>query len=274
MVAPSGDASRARAVTSGTDKTALDGIPWTPHKKIVYSSTASGSRDIWIMNQDGTGPKQLTSGKHNDLDPAVSPDGKYIVFGSNRTGAFNIWRMDIDGGNLQQLTSGHSDWWPNCSPDGQWVVYSSFMAGTPTLWKAPIGGGDPVPLTDKFSMLPVVSPDGEWIACLYKDLPNSPLKIAIIPFESGPPKVFDVSIHTSQPTIHWATDGRSLTYIDEHNGVPNIWRLSLVEGTRKPLTNFEKDGVFSFAWSRDGRWLACSRGDVSNDVVLINSINQ
>nr|MBA3440946.1 PD40 domain-containing protein [Pyrinomonadaceae bacterium] len=272
-VAPDGDASRAKAISSDTYEK-VSGIAWTPDNKIVYASTKSGNSDIWIMNQDGTSPKQLTDKVGNDLDPAVSSDGKYIVFGSNRTGTFNIWRMNIDGGDLQQLTNGHSDWWPNCSPDGRWVVYTSYMAGTPTLWKVPIDGGGPEQLTSKFSMLPVVSPDGQSVAYLYKDLLNSPLKIAVMPFAGGAPtKVLDVSLNTSRP-VRWAADGRSLTYVDQYNGVSNIWSLPLEEGSPKRVTNFETDRVFSFAWSRDGRWLAYSRGAVNSHVVLINSVNK
>jgi len=182
--------------------------------------------------------------------------------------------MNIDGGDLQQLTNGHSDWWPNCSPDGRWVVYTSYMAGTPTLWKVPIDGGGPEQLTSKFSMLPVVSPDGQSVAYLYKDLLNSPLKIAVMPFAGGAPtKVLDVSLNTSRP-VRWAADGRSLTYVDQYNGVSNIWSLPLEEGSPKRVTNFETDRVFSFAWSRDGRWLAYSRGAVNSHVVLINSVNK
>jgi len=36
-------------------------------------------------------------------------------------------------------------------------------------------------------------------------------------------------------------------------------------GQPKQLTHFTSDGVSHFAWSRDGRWLAMSRGNVTSD---------
>lgn len=56
-----------------------------------------------------------------------------------------------------------------------------------------IDGGDPVQLTDKLSGPPVISPDGKMIAFIYLEEASGQGKIAVIPFEGGPPtKVFDV----------------------------------------------------------------------------------
>jgi len=60
-----------------------------------------------------------------------------------------------------------------------------------------------------------------------------------------------------------------LTYIDESNGVDNIWSQPVNGGSRKALTNFKSDRISSFAWSRDGKRLAISRGPVTTDVVLL-----
>ena len=70
-----------------------------PDGRIIYASHASGNLDIWVMNQDGSGQKQLTVEAHSDLQPAVSPDGRQVTFISNRAGAFNVWRMNPDGGS-------------------------------------------------------------------------------------------------------------------------------------------------------------------------------
>jgi hypothetical protein len=44
------------------------------------------------------------------------------------------------------------------------------------------------------------------------------------------------------------------------------------EGARGQLTDFKTDRILSFDWSRDGKWLACSRGVVNSDVVLISNL--
>nr|MBA2646789.1 PD40 domain-containing protein [Pyrinomonadaceae bacterium] len=208
----------------------------------------------------------------NNIDPVVTPDGKYIVFGSNRTGTFHIWRMDADGGNPKQLTNGSNEWWPSCAPDNRFVIYTSFVAGKPTLWKVSVDGGAPVQLTDKFSMLPTVSPDGKLIACYYwNEQGTFQPKIAVVPIEGGVPvKVFDLVPDIMRP-VRWSPDGLSVTYINQKDGVSNVWGLPLGGGAPERLTDFKTERIFSFDWSPDGKQLATSRGTVSNDVVLITS---
>jgi Tol biopolymer transport system component len=267
-IAPNGDAGRATQITSGVGRTY--GLAWTPDERIIYSTMASGNLDLWSIRFNGTDKTQLTVAAGSNYHPVVSHDGRYIFFSSTRTGPFNIWRMDIDGSNPKQLTSGGSDSYPYPSPDGQWVVYQS--GGTkPTLWKVPVDGGQPSQLSDANSSVPVVSPDGKLIACRYWDENNNALKIAMIPFEGGPPiKTFNIPIHRWQ-RIRWTPDGRALMYVDILAGISNIWRQPIDGGPAAQMTDFRADQVFSYDWSYDHKLLACERGVETNDVVLISN---
>ena len=250
------------------------GVSWTPDGKIIYSSTASGNQDIWVMDADGGNQRQLTDDPRQDFDPSVSPDGRFIVFTSLREGAANIWRMDVDGRNPVKLTNGKRDFVPSVSPDGQWVVYTNGDAEWLTLWKVPVGGGTPVRLTEQPANWPAISPDGRLIACWYGDAGAKQQKLAVIPFEGGPPvKTFDIApTVTTWAEVRWIDGGRALAYIDTHNGVSEIWSQSLDGGAPRKLTDFKADQIFRFDWSRDGKGLVCTRGKVASDVVLISSI--
>jgi TolB protein len=47
---------------------------WSPNGRyILYSSTRSGRRQLWVMNADGTGQRQLTAEKMGASDPAWGP---------------------------------------------------------------------------------------------------------------------------------------------------------------------------------------------------------
>jgi eukaryotic-like serine/threonine-protein kinase len=264
----SGDASRASQVTSGKYN-GWNGLAWTPGGQIVYTSNASGNPDIWIMDADGTNQKQLTANAASNIYPVVSPDGRYVVFVSERTGTPAIWRMNIDGSNLKQLNDTKS-YLPQVSPDSRWVVYGNFDSGKWTLWKMSIDGGNAVRLSDQSAETSAISPDGKLIAYSYMDeQANWQHRIAVMPFEGGPPiKTFDVS-QTAGWTLRWAT-GRSLTYIDTRSGVSNIWSQPLDGGKPTQLTDFKADQIFCFDWSADGKQLAASRGLVTTDVVLIS----
>src|SRR5215468_3979703 len=145
------------------------GLDWTPDGRLAYASQASGNVDVWIATSDGKQQKQLTRDPRTDVQPVVTPDGRYIVFASDRAGRRHIWRMEIDGGGLKQLTRGQSDNFPSLSPDGRRVVYSSYSGDGPALWKVSIDGGEPMKLSPTLANRPTVSPDGKWISCFCKD---------------------------------------------------------------------------------------------------------
>jgi serine/threonine protein kinase len=267
------ETSQARQLTSGAAK--YYGGSWTPDGRLVYASDASGAagkRDLWIMDQDGANQKQLTSDVGDNVQPVVSPDGRYVVFVSDRKDVrHNLWRVDIDGGNPKQLTGGSYDRNPVFSPDGRWIIYASMGGKQPNLWRVSIDGGETVKLTDKFSVSPAVSPDGKTIACYYWDeKPETPLGIALIPFEGGQPIKM---LNLPSPVVRWTPDGSALTYIDSRSGVGNIWSQPIDGGKPTQLTNFKSDLIFAFDWSRDWKQLACSRGIMTSDVILFNNLN-
>jgi len=271
-VAPGLDAERAQQIMNESGWGY--GIAWTPDGRIVYSSNASGKQDIWIVNADGTGQKQLTDTSGLNLYPAVSPDGRTIVFVSDRVDSgTHVWKMDINGGNLKQLTNGMHEHFPQFSPDGKWVIYTSASEGKPTIWKISIDGGEPVQLTNKYSKLPVVSPDGKLVACYYwEENPDTPFGISLVPFQGGAPvKTVD---NLPAAIVRWASDGRALIYNETRGGVSNLWSQAIDGGQPKKLTEWKSERIFDFAFSNDGKRLALSRGVVTNDVILISDFKE
>jgi Tol biopolymer transport system component len=92
------------------------------HTKVVFTYNSAA---IWIMDGDGNDLTQLTTGINDiDLDPALSPDGKWIAFCRMKAAAptiFNIWIMDTHGRFARPLTkntfSGANNCHPTFSPD-------------------------------------------------------------------------------------------------------------------------------------------------------------
>ena len=96
--------------------------PTTP--KIAFASNRDGNYEIYIMNPDGTGQKNLTRHKASDVQPAWSPTGKEILFVSNRDGMSDLYLMDADGTNVRKVFKNlklrSSSAW---SPDGKQISY-------------------------------------------------------------------------------------------------------------------------------------------------------
>lgn len=275
-IAPGDRASEAVQIHSGNSKDLgwTLGVEWLRDGKIIYGSTASGKEDAWLMNADGSNQKQLTTTAGANFEPTVSDDGRTVVYVSKAADAAqNLWKMNLENGERAQLTNGGFDLRPDISPDGRWVVYMSVIKDSPTVWKTPIGGGGaPIQLSDKIAAVPRVSPDGRFIACFYRAQVETYSKFAVLPFDGGEPvKVFDRSPTTFvEAGIQWTPDGRALSFIDNRDGVSNVWLQPLDGSPPKQLTNFTSETIFRFAWSPDGKMIVAERGTETGDIVLIN----
>jgi serine/threonine protein kinase len=91
--------------------------------RVAYVSVESGNGQIWLVNSDGSGAKQLTNNTATNFWPFWSPDGQWVAFASqSRSNAPEIWRVAAAGGAPEQLTHGggmRGDW----SPDGRRIAY-------------------------------------------------------------------------------------------------------------------------------------------------------
>ena len=266
-VLPEGDPERARQITFGPvgRYDGLNGLAWTPHGKIVYSSHIGDGHAIWQMDAGGANARELTPAGQRDVWPTVTPDGRHVVFCSYRSGVSEIWRMDADGANPLQLTFDGPNYNPSVFPDGKWLVYESVRGQRWALWKISIDGGDPVQLTDKPSRRPSISPDGKLIACIYDG------GIALVPAAGGTPiKTFRLPPGvTAHQVARWTPDGQALMFCDENQGV---WRQPVAGGAPVHLRDFGPERIFNLAWSPDGKQLALARGTQTYDVVLIRDL--
>ena len=230
--------------------------------------------DIWLADPDGSNRKQLTSNRAMNFSPVVTSDGRYVVFTSMRENQRNIWRMNIDGSNPVRLTSGLSEGFPALSPDGRWVIYTAYDGVRSALWRVSIDGGTPVQITDHVATAATVSPDGRWIAFTYTEAADlfAPVnRLAVIPFEGGSDmKVFSIPASGTVLTLaQWAPDGKSIHYTVNANNASNIWSQPVDGGPPKQITDFKEMFMTGFAWSSDGKQLACTRGTLVRDAILI-----
>ena len=86
--------------------------------------------DIYSVRPDGSGQRQLTSGREVDSLPKVAPSGRYVVF--ERRGALggtaSLYTVGAMGGGLRALTSGGDDHDAAFSPDGKEIVFVRSVA--------------------------------------------------------------------------------------------------------------------------------------------------
>jgi TolB protein len=102
---------------------------WSPDGgQILYASGAEGTAQLFIVNREGGGRRQVSN------LPAIrgrsdwSPDGGSIVTYSGPAWNREVYIMNADGSNARQLTpTGGNSQGPSFSPDGQWVVFTAYF---------------------------------------------------------------------------------------------------------------------------------------------------
>jgi Tol biopolymer transport system component len=109
-------------------------IPQAGGAKIVFTSSRDGSRQIYVMNSDGSGQMRLTTDGSNNDHPRWSPNGTKILFQSDRdnpeTGNNEIYVMNADGSGQTRLTNdANDDCAASWSADGTKIVFQSFRNG-------------------------------------------------------------------------------------------------------------------------------------------------
>jgi len=148
----------------GTDGAALaEPISWrfttgaplaSLSNQIVFISDRSGIENLWAMNPDGTGQRQLSS----ELSPitmyAVAPDGRSLIVGDGA----RLVMQRADGNARQTLTpDGVLEIDPAFSPDGGQIAFARvdpLTGGGLGLWTKSVAGGDASPVVLPSELLP------------------------------------------------------------------------------------------------------------------------
>jgi tricorn protease len=231
--------------------------------------------DIWTVPMDGGRATRLTIHEAYESYPRWSPDGQGIAFVSDRYGSDDIYVMDGDGGSPTRLTY-HSandvlgDW----TPDGRLLFQTrrtyAQVEREWEIYQVSVTGGTPERLLDGLGYTPRMSPDGRFIAFVFRT--NGEFRRNY----RGPANK-DIWIYDTQANRYSRftnADGndfrpewggpRTLLFVSERDGTYNIYRQGIDDngdpsGTAEQVTRFSGDGVRTFGVSGDGGTIVLER---------------
>jgi len=192
---------------------------------ISYSSNKSGSYDIWIMEPDGSNPRQITQLPGDEGACSWSPDGSQLVFTRKIRGdPEHLWIMNADGSNLRQLTHGPGEETePSWSPDGTKIAFTRIEEDSN-------GDGEFNSWLD----------DGEiWVLDLRTNEERQLTFNSPSPYRYYQEKYCSPSVDW-YPT--WSPDGTKIAYISARSGSPDrcasdIWIMNADGSGKRKLTD-------------------------------------
>lgn len=144
---------------------------WMPgDSAVVFSGQDySGRADLYRARWPGGKPRleRLTNDDFDDLEPDVSPDGRWVAFASDRgspEGLYSIYRLSLAGGAPPERISfcrRGEDRQPVYSPDGRRIAFRSTRDGTSDLW---VRSAEPDSVARRVTRLwgPALDPDWLW----------------------------------------------------------------------------------------------------------------
>src|SRR5581483_1384920 len=99
--------------------------------RIVFVSDRTGAKEIWVMNWDGTGQRQLTNYHSISTFPSASPDGHTVAFTTWAAGFPAIQMFSLDTGRKLPFYNQQASMnaFVTFTPDSKHVIFSSTLAG-------------------------------------------------------------------------------------------------------------------------------------------------
>jgi tricorn protease len=245
--------------------------------KIVFSYRG----DLWLVKEDGSEPRRLTSHRAASVHPRFSPDGKWIAFSAARYGNHDVFVIPREGGEARRLTwNSAGDTVVGWTPDSKRVVFSSARGrvypGIPSLYTVPLDGGIEEPLPVDWGFCGSFSPDGKkfaynrhpmvWSRKHYRGSYAADLWVLDVESRSSR-KLLDADVPDAEkPNNFWPMYGNGFIYfvsdrdVKAKAGSPavmasrnNIWKMPAEGGEPVQVTKHASGSLFWPSMSADGK---------------------
>ena len=275
------DGGKPKMVTSWTMENlniSPDGKTWLFNDKKGYEDewrkhhTSSITRDIWKYDVSSKSFEKLTSFIGEDRNPVWDNSGESFFYLSEQEGSFNIFKKSMNGGKTEQIThfTSHPVRFLSYAKNGTLCFSYNGELYTVKEGKEPQKLNIRI-LTDKIEkdVIRQIKRNGA------TDFAVSPTGKEIAFIIRGDVYVTNVEYNTTKQitdtpeqerNLDFASDGRSIVYSSERNGVWQIWQSSIVRDSEKEFAyatdlkeeNLTNNNVTSFypQYSPDGKEVA------------------
>ncbi len=196
------------------------------------------------------------------IEPRVSPDGTRAVatryaIGANSSSGLDLWMVDLVRERATRFTfDPEIEESPIWSGDGRHVIFDSNRSGSYELFRQPAAAGaDPERLATGAGFVMTArsaTRDGRWLVYEAEDAKTS-RDVWLLSLDSSREMKVLLGSSASETEPEIAPDGRTLAYVSDESGRPEIYAQAFPGLGRKVQVSF--GGGLAPRWRADGREL-------------------
>ncbi|MFP5246430.1 MAG: BamA/TamA family outer membrane protein [Thermoanaerobaculia bacterium] len=204
---------------------------WSPDsRRLAFITFSKGDNFLSIVDVESRRTEHIrVPGLEAINNVAWSPDGNTIALAGQTTGVSDLFLFDLESRQVRRLTSDKfADLQPAWSPDGRTLAF----------------------VTDRGA------------DTILEQLRFTDMRLATIDVQSGQIRLIEAFRDTKHINPQWSPDGRSIYFIGNPEGIPDIYRVAVPDGGITKITAVDT-GVAGITDMSPAMTVATRSGDIA-----------